>query len=128
MSALFEKATRGKYRFTLSVRGILCTEDLWDLKLEDLDKIAKTLNKEIKDSGEESFITTVTKTNEVLNDKFEIVKHIIKVKLEEKEKKALAAQRAAKRAELIAIISDKEHGALKDKSIEELRKELEALD
>lgn len=125
---LFEKASKGKFRFSLTTRGVLSTEDLWDLKLEDLDKLAKGLNKEIKDSGEESFITTVTKTNQLANDKFEVVKHIIKVKLEEKEKRALSAQRAAKRAELISIIEDKEKGELRNKSIEELKKELEDYD
>lgn len=125
---LFEQASRDRWRFTGSTNGVMNVEDLWILKLEDLNKIAQRLNKEIKDSGEESFITKRTTVNKTLEGKFELVKHIIGVKLEEKEKKALAIERAEKRAKLIALIGEKEHTELSNKSIEDLKKELASLD
>lgn len=117
---IFEKATKAKIRFNLT-KGVLTTEDLWSLKLEDLDIIAKGLNKELKASEEESFIAKKTTACATTELKFEVVKRIITVKLEEKEAKAKAAERLAKRQQLITIISEKEDSALKDKSIEELK-------
>lgn len=124
---LFEKATREKFRF-LTGKGNISTEDLWDLKLEDLDRIAKGLNREIKAGDEESFIHKRTTANTLLSDKFEIVKHVISVKLEEADKKLLAKERAAKRAQLIELIGKKEITALEGKSIEDLKTELASLD
>ena len=48
---LFETATRNKMRFPF--RGMISVEDLWDLKLQDLDSVFKLLNKEKKQSDEE---------------------------------------------------------------------------
>ena len=46
---LFEIATRNKYRFPF--KGWISTEDLWDLSVQNLDGIFKTLNKEFKTTG-----------------------------------------------------------------------------
>jgi len=124
---IFEVATKLKFRYN-ATKGTISTEDLWDLKLEDLDKIAKGLNKQIKEGDEESFITKRTTANTVLDTKFEIVKHVISFKLEEKEKRVLAAQRAEKRAQLMELIGKKELNALEGKTIEELKAELAELD
>ena len=124
---LFEKSSKEKFRF-LTAKGVISTEDLWDLKLEDLDKIAKSLNKEIKAGDEESFIHKRTSANTLLTDKFEVVKHVISVRLEEADKRLLAKERAAKRAQLIELIGKKEITALEGKSIEDLKTELASLD
>jgi hypothetical protein len=126
MTNLFEQATRAKLRYTLA-KGTVTTEDLWDLRLEDLDTLAKRLNKEIKDSNEESFITTRSASNKKLELAFEIVKHVIAVRLAEKEKRAKSAENAARRIKLLELIAEKEDENTKGKSIEELRAELEGL-
>lgn len=126
---IFEAASRKQLRFTgVGSKGSMNTEDLWGLKLEDLDTLARGYNKSIKDLDEESFITKRTTANTELNLKFEIVKHVINVRLEEQEKKKLAKERAEKRAQLIDLIGKKELTALESKSIEELRGELAQLD
>ena len=43
---LFEVAVREKYRFPYN--GMISTEDLWDLSVNALDSIFKTLNKDKK--------------------------------------------------------------------------------
>lgn len=126
MEKLFEQACREKMRFSSS-KGQLSIEDLWDLKLEDLDRLAKVLNKGLKESEEESFIKTRTKANKSMEMAFEIVKHIIKVKLDEAEEKKVRAERTAKRAQIAELIEKKQMQSLEGKSIEELMKELEAL-
>ena len=47
---IFEVATRNKYRFPY--RGQISVEDMWDLPVTELDKIFKTLNKQVKTSQE----------------------------------------------------------------------------
>jgi|694.fasta_scaffold106501_3 hypothetical protein len=125
MSNIFEKASRLKVRFTLSTTkssGTISVEDLWELSLPDLDNVAKKLNKEIKDSSEESFITSKSKADELLELKFELVKHVITVKLLEKEKKALDAQRKSELARIDELIAKKEINSLEEKSLDELMK------
>ncbi len=120
---MFEQASRLKLRFTTN-RGQLSVEDLWDLKLEDLDTLAKGLNKEIKESSEESFIKTRTNANKLLELKFNLAKHIIDIKLAEKEAKALKLQKAQKAETLRDLIAKKQLSAMEEKSVEELTKEL----
>lgn len=124
---IFEEASRKKLRFSVP-KGTINTEDLWDYSLEDLDNVAKGLNRQLKAMDEESFITTRTKENSIVSLRFEVVVHIIKVKLEETEKKKLAKERAEKRAQLKELIEKKMRSAQEEKSIEELEKELALLD
>lgn len=124
---MFEKATRLKLRFNVS-KGTITTEDVWDLNLIALDNLAKSLNKEIKESSEESFIKARTQANETLDLKFEIVKHIIGVKLAEQEAKKQEIEKAQKRALLKDLINKKELNSLEEKSLDDLKKELEELE
>lgn len=130
MEELFEKASRHKLRFKM-VKGLISVEDLWQLSLEDLDELAKALNKELKESEEVSFIKKKSTKNTLLTWRFELVKYVINKRItEEEEAKTNAdqeAQKATKKARLIAIIDSKEVTSLENKSIDELRKELEAL-
>ncbi len=123
---LFEKATRKKLRFKTD-QGNLTVEDIWDLKLEALDTLAKALNSEVKESSEESFIAPQSSINDTLSLKFSVVKHIIKVKLDEKETAKLAKEKREKVQLLMDKIRAKEMEELDSKPLEELRKELESL-
>lgn len=127
MANLFEIATKEQYRFN-TTKGTITTEDLWGFSLTDLDSIAKGLNKQIKETSEESFIQKRNTANKTLENKFELVKYIIGLKLAEKEKRAKAAENATRRAQLLEDIAEKEGLARKSKSIEELKAELESLD
>lgn len=124
---MFEKATRMKLRFQTS-RGVLSVEDLWDLSLESLDSIAIGLNKKLKESQTESFIKTKTKDTTELELKFNIVKHIIDVKVAELEARKDAAEKRAKKQKLMELISKKQDAELEGKSVDELMKELESLE
>ena len=121
---MFEEATRLKLRFNTGL-GNLAVEDLWDLPLlgekASLDSIAKWLNKAIKEESEESFVVKKTIANAVLNLKFEIVKHIIDVKLEEAERREKAAETKAKKERIMAILEEKQDDDLKSKSADELK-------
>ena len=79
---IFEQASRRGLRFTTG-QGAVTTEDLWDMPLTharrgySLDDLAKDLRRQLKDNEEVSFVTPVTRSDEVLQLKFDIVKHII---------------------------------------------------
>lgn len=124
----FEKASRLKLRFATN-RGNVTTEDLWDLPLignnsVSLDHIAITLHRTIKEGGEESFVAKKSRINTVLELKLNIVKHIIKVKLDEVEVRENQATIKAKKEKILGIIADKEDENLKGESVDELKKML----
>lgn len=123
----FEKATRLRLRFETS-RGNLNVEDLWRLPLAELDKLAITLNKQLKESSEESFIKAKSKDNKLLELRFDIVKHIIETLLSEDEEKKKAADKRAKREQLLELIAKKKNQELEGKSLEELEAELTKLE
>lgn len=123
---LFEKATRQNLRFT-TTKGSVTTEDLWDLKLEALDTLAKGLKKQVDDSGDTSYIKKQSTTNETAKLAFEVVLYIINTKLAEAEAAATAADKRAKKAKLLELIDSKENEVLGNKSIEELRAELASM-
>ncbi len=123
---IFEAASIGKIRFE-TTRGLITTEDLWDLPLTagmvNLDNVAKAVNKRLRET-EESFVVT-TKKDKLLELKLDVVKHVIAVKLEEVKDAKEAAKRAEKKEILSEAIAIKEVSELVDgKSVKELKKEL----
>lgn len=131
MEDLFAKATREKVRFS-TTKGDFSVEDLWDLPLSsernvDLDSIAKKIAKELKDSTEESFVKPVTKNSSILELKLDILKYIIKVKIEENEARKNLAERKAKKEKLLEILAKKEDASLEALTPEEIKKQLEEL-
>lgn len=123
---IFEDATRSALRFQ-TAKGLLSTEDMWTLKLEELDPIALQLDKSLAETSK-SFITTKTSLTKETQLKFDVVKHIIDVKLAEKAEKANAKVKAEKKAQLLELLSKKQNAALEAKTEAELLAELQALD
>lgn len=123
MSDLFKIAVKNKYRFTY--KGVQTVEDLWDLSVEELDKIYKTLKNKQKSEAEESLLTTASKEDKELNNKIEIIKTIVADKLSDKEKAVKAAERRAKNRRILEIMADKQEDELKSKSLDELKAMLE---
>lgn len=123
---VFEKASRLKLRFDTG-KGQLTIEDLWDLPLTssinkaNLDEIARNLHKQLKNDDDVSFVDKDKKSDYIVQLKFDIVKHIIEVRLEENEKKAAAHANKTKRQVLLQALVERENEDLKNKSPEELR-------
>ena len=115
---IFEKAVRIKLRVE-SNRGLLTVEDLWDLKPEELDTMYRKFKKEARDAEEESLINPV-KVDERLNLKIEVLKHIVTVKIAEREAATKRAETNRKKAELLELIKSKENSAMAEKSLDEL--------
>lgn len=122
---IFEVATREKYRFPY--KGMISVEDLWDLSLTALDSIYKSLNKEVKQSQEESLLETKSKADITLANKIEIIKHIVSVKQQEVTNRLLEKERKEKKQRIMEIMAKRDDEALEKASDDELRKMLEEL-
>ena len=116
---MFEIATRTKMRFPF--KGLVSVEDLWDLSVKDLDSIFKTLNAQVKKSQEESLLATKTKEDETLTVQIEIVKHIVKTKLDEAESAKQSKELKEKKQKIMEMIAAKQDESLKNASVEELQ-------
>lgn len=123
---MFELAVRSKMRFPY--KGQISVEDLWDLDVNALDGVFKTLNGKVKVSQEESLLQTRSKESEELMLQIEIVKHIVSVKLAEAEARKNAEANRAKRQQILGILADKQESDLKNKTPEELQAMLAALE
>lgn len=119
MEKMFEFALKNKVRFPY--KGLVSVEDLFDLSVRDLDGIFKTLNAQVKKSQEESLLTTKTKEDETLAIQIEIVKHIVKTKLDEVETAKQSKELKEKKQKIMEIIAAKQDESLKNASVEELR-------
>ena len=123
---MFEKASRLNLRFE-SPKGMLTTEDLWDLPLispaarANLDDIARALFNKLKTDNTVSFVIKERKSDDVTQLQFDIVKHIIDVRLAENEAAAAAKANKEKVQSILAIIAQKETEQVAGKSLEELR-------
>jgi hypothetical protein len=122
---MFEVATRSKMRFPF--RGLISVEDLWDLSVQNLDVIFKSLNSELKQVQEESLLNTKTKEDKELDIKIEIVKYIVQVKLEEENLRQKAKAAKEQKQKIMEILSAKQDESLQNKSIDELKAMLEEL-
>lgn len=120
---IFEFAVRNKLRFPY--KGQMTTEDLFDLKVEELDKIFKTLNAEKKQSAEESLLATKSDEDVILETKIEIIKYIVDLKQKQKEAALKAKEDKEQKQKIMAIISKKKDKALEDMSVEQLEALLE---
>lgn len=122
---MFEKAARLKLRFE-TTKGLVCVEDLWDLPLTgngvNLDKIAIALSRQLKESDGESFVLKTTRTNELAQLKFDIVKHIIDVRLAENEAAKQKLEKKQQKEKIMSIIARKQDTALENTSLEDLQK------
>jgi predicted FMN-binding regulatory protein PaiB len=133
MSA-FEIASRLKLRFQ-TPKGQVSTEDLWDLPLQsknantpNLDDVAKTLNRSLRQNEEESFVSDPSPKDNETKLKLDIVKYIINVKKTENIKKLEQQEKAEQRKKIKELLASKKDQELAGKSPEELEKMLAELE
>ncbi len=129
-NALFIGATRGKLRFATN-SGHLSTEDLWDLSLKDLDRIAVNIDSQISPGSRKSFLENPDrKSDEAAREnelRLEVLKLVIEVKQAE-NKQAKEALTAAKQREFLIGLRDKKRiEALESLTEAEIEAQIEAL-
>lgn len=136
---IFERASRAALRFP-SVKGELTTEDLWNLPLVastratrdvkvDLDTVARTVNSNLKNVTEESFVNLKPDPRKTTFElQLEIVKHIIESKMSDQAAAESRAAKAEQRRILIEALSTKQNEKVGAMSEEEIKAKLAELD
>jgi hypothetical protein len=125
MEDMFVLASRMKLRFPY--KGIVSVEDLWDLPVQELDRIFKALNAKLKTEKEDSLLGPKEKSATDLELQVAIIRYIVGVKLNEMAIRKAEVERAGKKQKILAIMSEKQDMDLKAKSLDELTKMLEDL-
>lgn len=130
---IFEQASIQKLRFP-SLKGELTTEQLWDLPLQsksgfDLDNVARTVSRLLKETTEESFVTPTANTaNSKLTLAMDLVKHVIASKVQHAEAMRRKIDLVNERNKLLNILADKQEDALKSLTPEDIKKRLAEID
>ncbi|GEM_PF-364964 len=121
---ILEKAIRLKLRFNF--KGILTVEDLWDLKLNELDMIYRELNQQKKLQESESLLTN-NLINDTVNLQIEIIKYVVEQKQAEQLAEQTKIEKQQQKQKILEILSRKQDEDLQNKSTEDLLKMLENL-
>ena len=122
---MFEKAIRLKLRF--DYKDICSTEDLWDLSVKELDSIYKILNKKIKIQEEESLLETKSKDDEIIELKVNIIKYIVKTKIDESNAAKERRDKLSQKQKLLEIVAEKQDQHLREMPLEDLKKMINEL-
>ena len=123
---IYKQASKMKLRFATS-KGNLSVEDLWDLSLPALDRLAVSYDEELAKSPRKSFITNDTPSNSELELKFNIVKDVITDKLKDKAAREAAKDKAAEKARLTELLAKKQSEKMESMSEDEIRQRLAEL-
>lgn len=121
--------TASKHKFRYPYKGLISTEDLWDLNLEQLDSIYKTLNKEMHVVHEDSLLTVKPRSDgdTVLEMEIEIVKYIFEEKIEAARRMEAAVANEAKKRRILEVLAKKQDESYNNMSEDELREMLNEL-
>lgn len=117
---MYKEALQKKLRFKTN-KGLISTEDLFDLSLQNLNTLAIMLDKKVSEAPKKSFIEELPAEENDDELRFNIVKDVINTKLKARKDNMDKAQVDARNKRIAALIAKKEDEALENKSIEELR-------
>jgi len=130
--SIFHQALKQHLSYPSS-KGLLNTEQLFELPLTskagfDLDTVAKAVNAQLKEAGEESFVNAAgNPARAKLALALDAVKAVIADKQADLANKASEQERAARRAVLLEAKADLQNAALKGMTQEQIDAELAKL-
>ena len=129
MAEIFEQAARMKLRFETN-KGCLSSEEVWELSLSSLDMLARSVNKRVREAEEESFIPAAHQPKVISHDalRLDILKHVIGVKVVERDLARKKAEDRTKLVRLQELLAAKEDDAFKAMSQEEILKQITELE
>jgi hypothetical protein len=122
---MFEKASRMKLRFPF--KGNASVEDLWDMSVEELDGIFKTLNTKLKSTQEESLLGKKTVEDDTVVLQVGIVRRVVEVKLAEAAARKDEKAKRDEKQKLLGILAHKKDAELEGKSAAEIEAMIAAL-
>ena len=122
---IFKYAAKNALRFPY--KGMASVEDLFDLGLNELDNIYKTLKKQQKNDAGESLIEDKTPQDTQLEVKIAIVKEIFDDKKASIDRAKKTAEKKAQAQKILSIMNRKQDEALQNMSMEELQAQLDGI-
>jgi hypothetical protein len=132
---LFKAAAQVKLRFksTSTPSGLLTPEDLYDLPLTSdkktsLDSLARSVNKQLKNAEEESFVSAVSKGSSENTLRLDILKCVIAEKIEANVQVRASADKKQKKTTLLHLLDQKQNEALSNLSEKEILAQIKALE
>lgn len=117
---MYKEALQKKLRFKTN-KGMITTEDLFDLSLQNLNTLAIMLDKKISEAPKKSFIEELPAEENDDELRFSIVKDVINIKLKARKDNIDKAQADAQKNRILEILAKRNDEELEKKSTEELR-------
>lgn len=117
---MYKEALQKKLRFKTN-KGMITTEDLFDLSLQNLNTLAIMLDKKISEAPKKSFIEELPAEENDDELRFSIVKDVINIKLKARKDNIDKAQANAQKKRILEILAKRNDEELEKKSTEELR-------
>lgn len=117
---MYKEALQKKLRFKTN-KGMITTEDLFDLSLQNLNTLAIMLDKKISEAPKKSFIEELPAEENDDELRFSIVKDVINIKLKARKDNIDKAQADARKKRILEILAKRNDEELEKKSTEELR-------
>lgn len=117
---MYKEALQKKLRFKTN-KGMITTEDLFDLSLQNLNTLAIMLDKKISEAPKKSFIEELPAEENDDELRFNIVKDVINIKLKARKDNIDKAQADAQKRRILEILAKRNDEELEKKSTKELR-------
>lgn len=134
MTDIYKFAARECLRFP-SIKGLLTAEQLFQLPLKsqtgfDLDTVAKGINSGLKGAVEESFVEDTSNDPSIARQqiRLDIVKDVIATKQAENRAALDRIKKTGDRKKILDAIAAKKDEKLSQASLDDLEKQLAALD
>lgn len=116
---MYKEALQKKLRFKTN-KGMITTEDLFDLSLQNLNTLAIMLDKKISEAPKKSFIEELPAEENDDELRFSIVKDVINIKLKARKDNIDKVQADAQKKRILEILAKRNDEELEKKSTEEL--------
>ena len=127
MTDIWLEALQKGLRFEF--KGLISTEDLFDLDMSSLDIIYQKLSKELREISGDSLLYN-EKADEIawVQLKLDVVKHVFDIKKAEAEALRQKIANIEEKQRIMHIINEKENAELANLSIDELKEKLNDLE
>jgi len=116
---MYKEASRVGLRFNCD-RGVVTTEDLWNLPETELDEIYRELSSMKRSSESDSLLEANETEDKTLELKLGIVKDVFETKREERDAAKRRTASRMRKQRILEIIHNKKDADLQDKTLEEL--------
>lgn len=125
---MFEQIIKQKIRFVgLGLSGTPTIEDLYDMSKEQLADMEVKQQENVDKYGKQNRFARKNNKLAMEELKLKAISYIIDTKVSEEEESVNISAKKAKREELLSLLAEKERDANRNKSVEEIKKELESL-